>query len=117
LWQIIGSINSNKGDITLHSIYLPPNGQILPQYTEKDKWASKTKDIEILDQIIKTFGRFSGPVLEHITHLEDIFAKGNLHPTDRSTNVINKPSKTYFNRVVIMLLLQTCMFLKNHDIL
>lgn len=61
------------------------------------------KELEILDQIIKTFGRFSGTILERITHLEDpwISARGNLSPTDRSTNVINKPSITkYFNKVV-----------------
>lgn len=61
------------------------------------------KELEILDQIIKTFGRYSGPILERITHLEDpwISARGNLNPSDRSTNLISKPSMTkYYNKVV-----------------
>lgn len=61
------------------------------------------KELEILDQVIKTFGRFSGPILERITHLEDpwTLARGNLQPTDRSTNVISKTSIiTYFEKVV-----------------
>lgn len=61
------------------------------------------KELEILDQIIKTIGRYSGPILERITHLEDpwISARGNLGPTDRSTNVIDKPSiSKYFTKVV-----------------
>jgi len=61
------------------------------------------KELEVLDQVIKTFGRFSGPVLERITHLEDPWAsaRGNLQPTDRSTNIISKTSIiAYFKKVV-----------------
>jgi len=61
------------------------------------------KELEVLDQVIKTFGRFSGTVLERITHLEDpwILARGHLQPTDRSQNIISKASITeYFSKVV-----------------
>lgn len=62
------------------------------------------KELEVLDQIIKTFGRLSGYILERITHLEDPWklARGNLKPMERSQNIISKSSIIdYFNRVVI----------------
>jgi uncharacterized phage-associated protein len=62
------------------------------------------KELEVFDQVVKNFGRFSGKILERITHIEDpwINARGNLLPTDRSTNIISKESiVNYFSKVVV----------------
>ena len=60
------------------------------------------KEQELLDHITKTFGRYSGIVLEQITHLEGPWkeARGNLRDGDRSERIISKESiAKYYTRV------------------
>ncbi len=60
------------------------------------------KELEVLDNIINTFGRFSGSALREITHLEEpwIEARRGLSPSMRSTNIIHKESiLRYFTKV------------------
>ena len=60
------------------------------------------REVETLDQIARTFGRYSGKTLENMTHLETpwIQARGTLQPGDRGNSVISKESLlSYFHKV------------------
>lgn len=48
------------------------------------------EDIELIEEVLKTYGSFTGGQLEHFTHEEDPWtkARGKLHPSARSTNLI-----------------------------
>lgn len=62
-----------------------------------------TKEVSLLDAVVNTFGSCSGLVLSKITHSERpwIEARGNLHPEDKSTTVIDPDViRSYFREVV-----------------
>ena len=62
-----------------------------------------TKEIELLDTIISSFGCYSGKVLSRMTHIEKpwIIARGSLQPEDRAIITIDKSIiRQYFDEMV-----------------
>lgn len=76
----------------------------LPELSSEEDFTELTsREIELLDAIISTFGCYSGTVLEKMTHSERpwIEARGNLLPGDRSVTEIKKETiREYFKQVV-----------------
>lgn len=61
------------------------------------------EEISLLNAVVDTFGSYSGMVLSRITHSERpwLEARGNLHPEDKSTTVIDPETiRAYFREVV-----------------
>lgn len=62
-----------------------------------------TREIELINAVIDSFGRYSGTVLEKMTHSEKPWqeARGNLLPSDRSDKEIKRDTiHEYFETVV-----------------
>lgn len=62
-----------------------------------------SKEIELIDSVIESFGKYSGSVLSRFTHKESpwIDARGTLKPTERSNNNIARSSiNRYFDAVI-----------------
>lgn len=62
-----------------------------------------TKEIELIDAVIASFGRYSGSILEKMTHSEKPWreARGNLLPSDRSSREIKQDTiHEYFQTIV-----------------
>ena len=61
------------------------------------------EEIEIVNSLVRNFGRYSGKMLEEITHFETPWreARGNLKKLDRSNQVIDKNNiREYFEEVI-----------------
>lgn len=74
---------------------LPP-----PQDTEEETIDEQTD--QLLEEVYRVYGKFSGKTLEQLTHREPpwVEARGNCAPEDRCDNVIPKNNiKKYFTAV------------------
>ncbi len=61
------------------------------------------EEIEIVNSVVRNFGRYSGKMLEEMTHFEAPWreARGSLKKLDRSRQIIEKSSiKEYFEEVI-----------------
>lgn len=74
-----------------------------PELAQEDTSELTLREVELLDSIIESFGRYSGTVLEKMTHNERPWqnARGSLLPKDRSeTEISREDVHLYFSEVV-----------------
>ena len=88
----------------IYSLYKPYNSAPIEKPLNINRTGYLTADeVNLLDSIVDTFGSYSGMVLSRITHSERpwLEARGNLHPEDKSTTVIDPETiRAYFREVV-----------------